>query len=194
MATIETSATDVMSPVDLFLQADIVVKAGDGRAAARQRLDLGDHRRPVAARCAGSTARTSGSSAILEERGYRQLLRGARPERSARGQGARRRHRRMAPLDRGPGGRQDGTRARLARRHALRRSRRRPTGSRRGSTSSPRSARSRPSSACSARSGASCAASPTSPAQQNTASRWSRRASPRPCSRPRSACSRRSRR
>ena len=74
---------------------------GDGRAAARQHVDLGDHRRP---RHRGSRRAVRGDRPVrarfLESRGYRRFLRGARRGRVAERGRARRRHRRMAPLDR----------------------------------------------------------------------------------------------
>ena len=190
----DSHKASTMSPVALFLQADIVVKivmVGLLLASIwtwtiivsqwlRMRRVGRDNDR-----FERDFWKAEDIDSFYEARGKGEL-----PSR----EGARRRHRRMAPLDHRPQrstarGRAPGSRSPWPRRSA-----RRPTGSRRGSTSSPRWARSRPSSACSAPSGGSCAASPTSPARRTPRSPWSRRASPRPCSRPRSACSRRSRR
>ena len=97
---------------------------------ARQRLDLGDHRRPVAQDAPRRPRERAVRARLLEIRGYRHLLSRPRQGGAARRQGARRRRRRMAPLDRGQGGRPG--------RHPLSGSpspctarwRRRPTGSR----------------------------------------------------------------
>ena len=105
-------------------------EGGDGRPRARQHLDLDDHRRPVDEDAPDRARERAVRARFLEVRGYRHLLRerAAESELPSR-QGARRRRRRVAPLDRGQVGRQ-GRHARPPRRRAcIRRSRRRPTGS-----------------------------------------------------------------
>ena len=86
-------------------------QGGDRRPAPRQHLDLGDHRRPRAAGCAGRRARTQASSATSGRPRISTASTRPAASRHAQRQGARRRHRRMAPLDR----RQD----RRPRRHPL---------------------------------------------------------------------------
>ena len=158
-----------MSPIGLFLQADLVVQDRDDRAAARQHLDLGDHRQlRLPDRRARARRSTTFERDFWKADDIDAFYTPRRRERPADRAGVLGRRHRMAPLDRGQGDRSrrharaagdgDGRDGRAARSTSW------PT----GSTSSPRSARSRRSSGCSARSGASCAASPASPRQQNT--------------------------
>ena len=80
-------------------------EVGDGRAAARQHLDLGDHHRPrLRHRAASRRGNDQLRARILEGRRYRPLLRGARPaDDLPSAKVLRRRDRRMAPLDRRQG-------------------------------------------------------------------------------------------
>ena len=189
-----TASTDIMSPVALFLQADIVVKIVMVGPAPRQHLDLGDHLRPVAEDAPRAARQRGVRARFLEVRGYRRLLRGARRGRPARPprcsppaspNGAARP--RARAVDR------DGTRSRLA--------------------VAMHSAVAAETDRLASRLNILATVGSVAPfvglfgtvwgimrsftdiaGAQNTASPWSRPASPRLCSRPLSACSRRSRR
>ena len=190
------ATSSLMNPVDLFMQADIVVQVVMAGLHPRQHLDLDDHRQPVAEDAPGRLRENERFERdFWKSGGYRRLLRGAR-------QGASCRRPRCSPPASPNGGARPPAAVGRSRRHArsgsrwrcMRRWRRRPTSSPRGSTSSPRSARSRRSSACSARSGDHAQLHRYRRRSRIPRSPWSRPASPRRCSRPRSACSPRSRR
>ena len=107
---------DLMSPVTLFLQADIVVKIGDGRACCSPASGPGRSSSATALRMRRDQPRERAVRArFLEGRGYRQLLRKPRQRATCRrakvlaaGIAEWRRSTAGASVDR------DGTRARLA--------------------------------------------------------------------------------
>ena len=165
-----------MSPVALFLQADIVVKAVIVGLLARQHLDLGDHRRPCAAGCAASRREQCAASSATSGRpristaSTRRAASDELPSAKVLAAG-------IAEWRRSTAGKvvdREGTRSRLAvamhRRVAAEIDRlavaaQHPRHGRLGRARS---------SACSAPSGGSCAASPTSPAPTIPASPSSR--------------------
>ena len=136
--------------LDLVSAGRHLCEGGHGRSSAREHLDLGDHRRPMDEDAPNRRESERFERDFWKAEDIDSFLRKPRPRRSALRQGARRRRRRMAALDRGQGARSGRDPRRGSPSRCIRRSRPRPTGSPTGSTSSPRSARSRRSSVCSA--------------------------------------------